>query len=127
MSLRAWLVYGGSAESRFPGRGSRARQGYIARLAQARGLDVRLGTFPDALPADLRFEVITFHDVFEHMPDLGPCAGSLSSCAERIGLVGDYFTFQSWARCFGQRGGSRALAYVGRSIDSGRSAFRHRI
>lgn len=41
----------------------------VAARTLSRGLDVRVGFFPDDLPADERFDVIAFNDVFEHLPD----------------------------------------------------------
>jgi SAM-dependent methyltransferase len=43
-----------------------------------RGLDVRLGFFPDALDEDEKFDVVTFNDVLEHIPDAG---ATLAACA----------------------------------------------
>ncbi|MDQ2650608.1 MAG: class I SAM-dependent methyltransferase [Actinomycetota bacterium] len=42
-----------------------------AAAARGRGLDVRTGTLADALPGlgDQRFDLITFWDVLEHLPD----------------------------------------------------------
>lgn len=55
-----------------------ARRGYttlgiepdvvIAAQAQAAGLDVISGFFPHDLPPGARFDIITFNDVFEHLP-----------------------------------------------------------
>jgi len=46
-----------------------------------RGLDVRSGFFPDVLDEDETFDIITFNDVLEHIPDaravLTACAGAL--------------------------------------------------
>jgi 2-polyprenyl-3-methyl-5-hydroxy-6-metoxy-1,4-benzoquinol methylase len=54
----------------------------IAAYAQDRGLQVRSGWFPDALADDERFDVITFNDVMEHIPDvpaaLGACFAHLA-------------------------------------------------
>lgn len=38
--------------------------------AHAQGLKVRLGYFPDVLSEQERFDVITFNDVLEHIPDI---------------------------------------------------------
>lgn len=43
----------------------------IARQAQAKGLAVRTGFFPDALQENERFHIIVFNDVLEHIPDVG--------------------------------------------------------
>jgi SAM-dependent methyltransferase len=53
----------------------------IAESARARGLRVTTGYFPEALPAGSRFDVISFHDVLEHIPDV---AGALSACREHL-------------------------------------------
>ncbi len=42
----------------------------VAATTLSRGLDVRVGFFPDDLPAGERFDLITFNDVLEHLPDL---------------------------------------------------------
>jgi SAM-dependent methyltransferase len=44
----------------------------MAAGAKAQGLDVVQGYFPDAVPASQTFDLITFNDVFEHIPDLPP-------------------------------------------------------
>lgn len=49
----------------------------IALHAQSRGLEVRLGLFPKALDPSERFDVITFNDVLEHLPDV---RGALTAC-----------------------------------------------
>ncbi len=93
----------------------------IARLAQARGLDVRLGTFPDALPADLRFEVITFHDVFEHMPDLDRVLAACRAALNESGWLaitlpssrGALFRTARWLSRLGVRGPLDRLWQVG--------------
>ncbi|HEX6137905.1 MAG TPA: class I SAM-dependent methyltransferase, partial [Casimicrobiaceae bacterium] len=41
----------------------------IAAQAVRRGHTVTHGRFPQALPAGVRFDVIVFNDVFEHLPD----------------------------------------------------------
>lgn len=38
--------------------------------SQKEGLNIISGFFPDDLPTDKTYEVITFFDVFEHLPDL---------------------------------------------------------
>lgn len=53
----------------------------IAESARARGLGVTTGYFPETLPAGSRFDVISFHDVLEHIPDV---AGALSACREHL-------------------------------------------
>jgi len=42
----------------------------IGEQTAQRGLPVRLGYFPDALSADDKYDVITFNDVIEHIPDI---------------------------------------------------------
>lgn len=53
----------------------------VAAGPVSRGLDVRVGFFPDVLQAGETFDVITFNDVLEHIPDargtLAACAGAL--------------------------------------------------
>jgi SAM-dependent methyltransferase len=53
----------------------------VAAGPVGRGLDVRVGFFPDVLEAGETFDVITFNDVLEHIPDaratLAACAGAL--------------------------------------------------
>ncbi|WP_298460412.1 class I SAM-dependent methyltransferase [uncultured Cellulomonas sp.] len=41
----------------------------VARRAIGAGSDVRIGFFPEALRPDDLFDVITFNDVLEHLPD----------------------------------------------------------
>lgn len=52
-----------------------------AHDAIARGLDVRLGFFPDALPPNRRFDLLTFNDVLEHL-DAAP--RMLDACRDAI-------------------------------------------
>jgi SAM-dependent methyltransferase len=42
----------------------------MARRAGEGGVAVRVGTFPEALQAGDKFEVVAFNDVFEHLPDV---------------------------------------------------------
>lgn len=49
----------------------------IAAFARNQGLRVRAGWFPEALRPDESFDVITFNDVLEHLPDV---RGALSAC-----------------------------------------------
>lgn len=53
----------------------------IAARAQAAGLPVRVGFFPQALGADERFGALVFNDVFEHLTDL-PAA--LAACHRHL-------------------------------------------
>ena len=41
----------------------------IEDTALVRNLNVRVGSFPEALDPDARYRVIVFNDVFEHLPD----------------------------------------------------------
>lgn len=50
-------------------------------FAQSRGLPVRHGYFPAALAAGERFDVISFNDVLEHIPDL---ATTLDACHRHL-------------------------------------------
>lgn len=50
-------------------------------FARARGLPVRHGYFPAALAADERFDVVSFNDVLEHIPDL---AATLDACHRHL-------------------------------------------
>ncbi len=68
-----------------------SRRGYVATglepdptmVAQARqkGLSIISGFFPQDLPSQARFDVITCHDVFEHLPSLHDAA---ATCFERL-------------------------------------------
>lgn len=68
-----------------------ARRGYvvsgvepdasIAAQARARHPQVVTGFFPDALAPEERFDLISFHDVFEHLPDP---AAALAACRARL-------------------------------------------
>jgi len=53
----------------------------VAAAPLARGLDVRVGYFPDVVERTESFDVITFNDVLEHIPNaretLAACAGVL--------------------------------------------------
>jgi len=43
--------------------------GHVAASPRERGLDIRIGWFPDDLDAEDRYDVVVFNDVFEHLPD----------------------------------------------------------
>ena len=58
---------------------------HVAAVPLARGLDVRTGYFPDAVGAGERFDVITFNDVLEHIPDV---RGTVEACAARLSAGG---------------------------------------
>jgi 2-polyprenyl-3-methyl-5-hydroxy-6-metoxy-1,4-benzoquinol methylase len=57
----------------------------MCRTAQAKGLPVRPGFFPEALSHDERFDVIVFNDVIEHIPDIGQ---TLASCCRLLNAGG---------------------------------------
>lgn len=59
----------------------------VAALAQAEGTPVRLGYFPQALGPDERFDAISFHDVFEHLPDLDDVMGAIKRHLQPGGLL----------------------------------------
>jgi SAM-dependent methyltransferase len=50
----------------------------IAAKAADKGLDVRAGYFPDVVPEAGAFDVVTFNDVLEHIPDV---RATLEACA----------------------------------------------
>jgi 2-polyprenyl-3-methyl-5-hydroxy-6-metoxy-1,4-benzoquinol methylase len=51
----------------------------VAAGPLSRGLDIRCGFFPDALDEEETFDVITFNDVLEHIPDT---RATLAACAQ---------------------------------------------
>lgn len=53
----------------------------MARFSSQRGHIVRRGFFPQVLDDAERFDIITFNDVLEHIPDVG---GALDACAARL-------------------------------------------
>jgi 2-polyprenyl-3-methyl-5-hydroxy-6-metoxy-1,4-benzoquinol methylase len=53
----------------------------VAAGPLSRGLDVRCGYFPDALDEEETFDVITFNDVLEHIPD---ARATLAACARLL-------------------------------------------
>ena len=53
----------------------------IASQARTVGVQVISGFFPTDLPAEVSFDVITFNDVFEHLPDLASVA---QACRDRL-------------------------------------------
>jgi SAM-dependent methyltransferase len=59
----------------------------IANRARAIGVELIIGLFPDALPENLTFDVITFNDVFEHLPDVNATLRSTCSRVNPGGLV----------------------------------------
>jgi SAM-dependent methyltransferase len=48
----------------------------VAALAENRGLNVRLGNFPDCLAAVEQFDVLTLNDVLEHLPQIERMVGA---------------------------------------------------
>ena len=57
----------------------------VAGKSIERGLDVRVGYFPDCIPVAEQFDVIAFNDVLEHLPDLDQI---LSACHQRLASRG---------------------------------------
>jgi 2-polyprenyl-3-methyl-5-hydroxy-6-metoxy-1,4-benzoquinol methylase len=57
----------------------------VAQATKHRGLPVRTGYFPDAVATGERFDVITFNDVLEHIPDLG---ATMEACRTHLGQDG---------------------------------------
>jgi SAM-dependent methyltransferase len=57
----------------------------IGALASGKGHDVTAGFFPDALPPGVRFDVIVFNDVLEHLPDPRT---ALAACLRHLGPGG---------------------------------------
>lgn len=53
----------------------------IADVAASKGLKVRKGFFPDVLDQDERFDVISFNDVMEHIPDVN---AAFNACARHL-------------------------------------------
>ena len=59
----------------------------MAARARSTGHDVIEGFFPDALPPGERYDVITFHDAFEHLPEIDRIVGHVSSYLNEGGLT----------------------------------------
>ena len=57
----------------------------IAERAKASGHQVHLGFFPGDLPADTRYDVISFNDVLEHIPNPRAIA---AACHDRLNTSG---------------------------------------
>ncbi|HTJ63307.1 MAG TPA: class I SAM-dependent methyltransferase [Alphaproteobacteria bacterium] len=53
----------------------------IAATAASGGRKIRSGFFPDDVPANERFDVISFNDVFEHLPDI---EAAMAACARLL-------------------------------------------
>lgn len=59
----------------------------IADAARKRGVAVRSGFFPEALAAEERFDVISFNDVLEHIPDINATFAACNQRLHRGGLL----------------------------------------
>ena len=59
----------------------------MAQRARSTGHEVIAGFFPDAMPTRLRFNAITFNDVFEHLPDVTGIVRSLPGYLVPGGIV----------------------------------------
>jgi len=59
----------------------------MERRARSAGHNVITGLFPDAMPNGARFDVITFNDVFEHLPEVNRMAHILPDYLEPGGTV----------------------------------------
>lgn len=59
----------------------------IAAMPLASGHDVRVGFFPQALAAEERFDAISFHDVFEHLPDPPQAAAAVHEALKPGGFA----------------------------------------
>ena len=59
----------------------------MERRARSAGHNVIAGLFPDAMPNGARFDVITFNDVFEHLPDVNRMAHILPDYLQPGGTV----------------------------------------
>jgi SAM-dependent methyltransferase len=53
----------------------------IALVARKAGFEVRVGSFPYAVAPDETFDAITFHDVFEHLPEVNE---ALRACTRSL-------------------------------------------
>jgi SAM-dependent methyltransferase len=65
--------------------------GEIVRWAQSKGRAVWLGGWPDAIPA---WDIITLHDVWEHLTQPLACLSHLKSCLQPGGLL--VIEFPEW-------------------------------
>jgi SAM-dependent methyltransferase len=59
----------------------------VAAAARDRGLDVRVGYFPEALQEYDRFDVVAYNDVFEHLPDPDAILGATRAALAPAGLL----------------------------------------
>lgn len=55
--------------------------GVMCAKARTEGISLIEGYFPDAISADAKFDVITFNDVFEHIPDV---PRTLAACRKHL-------------------------------------------
>ena len=53
----------------------------VAEMATAQGVQVRRGFFPDVLEANERFDVISFNDVMEHIPNVN---AAFDACVQHL-------------------------------------------
>ena len=53
----------------------------VAEMATAQGVQVRRGFFPDVLEANARFDVISFNDVMEHIPNVN---AAFDACVQHL-------------------------------------------
>jgi len=59
----------------------------MAARARSAGHNVIEGFFPGALPPGERYDVIAFHDAFEHLPEIDRIVGQVSSYLNEGGLA----------------------------------------
>jgi SAM-dependent methyltransferase len=59
----------------------------VAKLSAANGVEPVHGLFPDALPAGRLYDVITFNDVLEHIPDVPGILGAVHDRLRPGGLL----------------------------------------
>lgn len=59
----------------------------MCAAARFKGRDVVEGYFPEALPSKATYDVVTFNDVFEHMPQLHSVLNGVESTLGRGGLL----------------------------------------
>lgn len=57
----------------------------VHKSAMKRGVEARLGYFPDVLKADEKFDIIIFNDVIEHIPNIN---NVLKECNDRLNTEG---------------------------------------
>jgi SAM-dependent methyltransferase len=84
----------------------------VAALAIQRGLNVRVGSFPDCLAPDEQFDLLALNDVLEHLPQIERMAAACREHLQTGGLLavalptsrGAVFRAGSLLRRFGIRG-----------------------